>query len=558
MKNKKIKKYNYGTSIRNYMENPYTALQQDKINNSKAAYEAQSNPYLNTLQGLGNLATQYGLNMKNPDGSTGFGSSNVGQLGNTLAGLFANTDFAFAYGGQVPVEIEGGEIGELPNGNIFQAKGNSHEQGGIKTTLPEMTEMFSKRIKIDNVSMANRKKKREKKEITLKELLEKNQSDTILKNTIKRTTEVNQNEENFDKNIQNLVSSTMSKPEQKYAYGNTITDPEPPTDPILYKQWLAEQLNLKGKAYMESGLPSMYSKNYNPVFDSPSLSKNVTPLPTIPIAPVSNIPQNLNRGEAPLPTLSSNVNVGDSFENRLANSINFNTSKKSNFWDKLRNFKMEGLPAGDSIGLLGDVISTFSPYLNTMKNRSQDIPNINPFLLYGERGLQTLDDTKEYVNQVRDEKLKDLELSRNSAIRRGRNSARGVNTMRALDIGNDMNFNNSASDVRNQFAQQMMNILSQQAQMQNNQDQVVMQGEAVRDLSDRQDNDNFYTQKGRDMANIGYGLQNIGGRFNKFKGRTENLGMIEEMKRLGLNNAQIQAFLEMFGELSPKTAINKK
>lgn len=530
-KYRKYKKYANGTTIKNYIENPYTKLQWDKIQSDKAMYEAKSNPYLNTLQGLGNLALQYGLNMKNPDGSTGFGGSGIGQLGNTLTGLFANKDLSFAFGGQIPVEIEGGEVGELPNGNIFEAKGASHEEGGIKTTLPEMTEMFSERIKIDNVSMADRKKKRIKKEITLKKLLEKDKTDVILKNTNNRLLEVNKNEDIFDKNIQSFVNTIMNNNNRSYAYGDTITDPEPPTDPILFKKWLQDKLALSGKSFMESGLPSL------------------TPLSDI--TNNSNTSNNqLMRGSVdPLPTLKSKIDTNPTLQERLNNIDIDNTinKNKSNFWEKLDGIK--GLPYGDSIGLTGDLISTFGPFLNTLKNRSQDIPNINPFLLYGERGLQTLNDTKEYVNQVRDEKLKDLELSRNSAIKRGRNSARGVNTMRALDIANDMNFNNTSSDVRNQFAQQMMNILSQQAQMQNNQDQVVMQGEAIRDLSDRQDNDNFYTQKGRDIANIGYGLQNIGGRFNKFKSREDNLLMINQMKQMGLNNNQIQTFFEILNEI---------
>ena len=65
-----------------------------------------------------------------------------------------------ATGGRVsgiPVEVEGDEVGETPDGQLLDFNGPSHENGGIETTLPEGTEIYSKRIKIGGESMADRK-----------------------------------------------------------------------------------------------------------------------------------------------------------------------------------------------------------------------------------------------------------------------------------------------------------------------------------------------------------------------------------------------------------------
>jgi hypothetical protein len=55
--------------------------------------------------------------------------------------------------------------------------------------------------------------------------------------------------------------------------------------------------------------------------------------------------------------------------------------------------------------------------------------------------------------------------------------------------------------------------------MQNQKDQVVMGGEQARDLADRQDRDNFFSQMARDIATKGFGMQNIGKSLNEIKAR---------------------------------------
>ena len=47
---------------------------------------------------------------------------------------------------------------ETPNGMVSQLKGPSHENGGIDLNIPQNSDIYSKRIKIDGKTIAQRKK----------------------------------------------------------------------------------------------------------------------------------------------------------------------------------------------------------------------------------------------------------------------------------------------------------------------------------------------------------------------------------------------------------------
>ncbi len=162
-------------------------------------------------------------------------------------------------------------------------------------------------------------------------------------------------------------------------------------------------------------------------------------------------------------------------------------------------------------------------------NRAGDTPNINAFKDYGKDGLETLDKTKQYVNQVRDEKLKDLELSRTGSIKRNSNSARSINTIRALNLATDAGVNKTKEETYNSFAEQMMGILGQQAGMENQRDQVVMQGEDVRDDRDRQDRDNYFSQLITGYKNKGQVMSETGRNLNQIKSNEVGLKAVNNM-----------------------------
>lgn len=403
----KIKKYNYGTEI----ENPNQALVRNQLMMDKAKFDGANS--VKGLKMLGNGLVQAGSMVSsfaepNPE-ATGFkkfmqdNPDSINQA-MTLMNMFA-------MGGQipgVPVEVEGQEVAQMPNGQLSEFKGPSHEQGGIPIALPEGTEIYSKRIKIDGVSMANRKKKREKQSMTLESLLEKNKTDILLQNALKRTKQNNEYIENADNQIQDVVKKSLDFQEN----------------------------NNQGVEKFDDG--------------------------------------------------------GKIIDKLLSHS-------------------------GDIIGLAGNLFNMNAGMDNTMANRAGDTPNINAFKDYGKEGLETIDKSKSYIEQMKSQQLKDLDLNRSTSIKNNRNSARGINQMRAFNLATDVGINDKQEDIYNNFSNSMMSILSSEANMKNARDGQVMQGEQIRDDNDRKDRDSFYSQLATNIKDKGKGIQEMSYDLNKMK-----------------------------------------
>jgi hypothetical protein len=441
------------SNIPNQIETPDTALYQNDININKALQNVQNNPFIQGLDLFGNLALQLGSSMMNKS--------------------FKNVNNIYGTGGKVPINVEGNEIVETPNGKISEIKGQSHNEGGVDIEVPKGTEIFSKRIKgPDGKTMAERKKYRELKLSKLQKLYDSNSTDKILKNTLDRTRENFQIQEEQD--LQTMEIARQLSLTKKFATGGVVS-------PLPIYDW-------------------MDSYNYY-------LNQNN---------------QNTTNSEQPQ---TNNTKIFDN-----------------------KNFQVS---LGDIIGTTGQLISTSKPMQNTIANRAGDIPNTNAFKNYGKEGLNKLEESKQYINQIRDSNLQDLELTRASQISRNRNSARGLNTMRSLDLSIDLGVNNTKSNIYNQFMQAMTNIYGQQSQLENQQDEMVMQGEQNRDLADRQDRDNYFTQMAQDIATKGSGLQHIGKNVNEIKTRNVTGSLMNQIyDNFSINSMTGEAKIKATQELN--------
>lgn len=249
------------------------------------------------------------------------------------------------------------------------------------------------------------------------------------------------------------------------------------------------------------GNPNLVNPNAEPGYSDVEIGRQTTEgtIPSMATSPISR-----NTAEGTTPTDNNSI------------------------WNEMSNMDL-GVTSGDMIGMIGQLYSTFKPMQNTLANRAGDTPNINAFKDYGKETLKKLDESKQFQNDQRDSALKDLELNRNATIKRGRNSARSVNTLRALDLAADMGVNQTKAAIYNNFAQAMQGIFGAEAAALSDRDAKVMSGEQARDLTDRQDRDNFYTQMGRDIANKGLGIQNIGKTVNDIKTRNVSEKFINQM-----------------------------
>lgn len=480
--------YQKATNNPNIIENPTSTLADNDIKLAKAVQKTENNPFTQGLDLFGNLAMQTGSSLMNKANSKGQGISKNGfnwgnllQQGIGAVGTLSNSSFAMGgIANKVPINVEGDEIIETPQGQIAELQGPSHAEGGINLDVPQGTEIYSKRLKgPDGKSMADRKKARERQIAKLEKLVKENPTDKVIKNTLDKTR----------KDFQIQEQQDMQKMQMMHQ--------------MFQMQKTVEHFDTGGLA---SGRPVIDWTKAGKIFDNE--------IPTV---------------------VNNNDEISDVMYPSTLNLKDTNNNKYE-FLNKIFEDGV-GLTMGDTIGLGGQLYSTFTPMKNTQANRAGDTPNINTFKDYGKDALHKMDQSKQYINQIRDENLKDLELTRTGQISRNRNSARGINTQRALDLTADANINDTKSKIFGQFAQAMQQIYGQEAGLENDQDVKIMQGEYARDLADRQDRDNYFSQMAQNIATKGIGLQHIGKNVNEIKTRNVTDKVMNQLyNNFGINS----------------------
>lgn len=552
MKKKKILKYGTGGSIDEYLnikrrrigelpnsiETPDEAIAQNELNLSKALAKSE-NGLTNTLDFLGAAGLQIGTSMMS-QGSLGGNPSGLEKA------LFNNKDSIigalnilggssqFAKGGTVNnprVEVEGQEVAELPNGQVGEFQGPSHEDGGIKMNLPEGTDIYSKRIKVEGKTMAERKLARERKIESLMKLIEKNPLDKTLRQTLKKIQENNTFLDEKDMLIQNTLHSYNQG--IKRAYGGTLEDEEEDdeelNDDFSYADYIDDEEdeddfyyddeeeseddyytddedyeddeNEEEEEYKMGGTVEKFALG-GPI---PVFSSKVNPL-------IHNIVNSYILGNDTLTQNIVDTTDRPGVEPTDSGVEKSTTPEKEGFnLNKL----FGNISLGDAIGMAGSLKGAYTGKKNTLANRASDNPNINYFKNYGKEGLETLKGAKGVFQSTRDANLEDINRERTGIIKRNNNSARGINTQRALNLASDSKITDAKNKVYQDYANKLSSMLLKQSDLENQQDLRVMSGEAQRDMNDRRDKDNFYTQLGIDEQSIATGIQKFGKNLNK-------------------------------------------
>lgn len=403
-----------------------------------------------------------------------------------------------AFGGtmkNVPVEIEGKEVGELPGGELFEATGPSHEAGGIPVSLPEGTEMYSKRIKVDGVTMAERKKGRKKRETALEDLLSEDSSDNLLKRTQKRTIKNNALENDQDEKIQSFVKNLVDPPKATHMFGDTVV-PE----------------------YAGTGF------NPNPHAFGAALPENFMALGSE--GSMSNYGADISPMSGFVPTPSGVQS--DPNKSIIGNKI-------SQLGPLLKGGEGNGLPqSGDIVGMLGSLYSPFKQKDLTLQNRAGDTLNKNFYEDFGEAALETNANAQGQLDEIRDNKQQDLRLATNGAIRRGRNSSRGVNGQRATDLTAHLQSGQQNRTIHNEYSAGLLNLLQQKAQLQNTSELQQNRGEQGADIANRQDRDNFFSQLAQNESDIGAAYQNLGKDLNHLSEQDKIKNLLDQFSKYGL------------------------
>lgn len=390
----------------------------------------------------------------------------------------------YGMGGNVGVEVEGGEGVQLPNGQYGEVQGPSHENGGVPVALPEGTNVYSDRLAINGETMQDRKKRREKAMERIDRAMKRNPNDALRKATRDRLSMVNQAEDSRDMAMQNIAGNLYpgmaggdsgSTDGKKMWNGGPVVSPDPPFDP--------------GNLFLPSGDPSNVDVNYY----------------TTPYG-------------GPIPHTAAKSTPA------TANGL--------------------GMTLGDSVGMFGNALGSIAPLLTTLANRKGDTPNKNAFLTYGKDGLNTVEQGFNAISTINSNQQEQARINRNSANANNRNGASSINTLRALDIATGMAGNKELDDISNNYASQDVGLLNQKAGMQNQRDQMVQTGDYQRDLADRQDRDNYFSNMSQSLSTLSTGVMSQGKYLNQAKGRNDFLSLLPDLSPYGIgldydNNGKI-------------------
>jgi len=527
----KRKKCATGTSIKGLVKNPTEALVQNNINLDKATYEAMSSPL---SQALGYAAAL---------------SPIVGQIyTEDILPMIKKYNFGGTVEEQIPVEVEGEEVAKTPNGEVMEFNGPDHEQGGIEISLPEQTKIFSKRIKKFGNSMAQRAKEREQKVKSLEKKLQKNPTDILLLQTLERIKANNKILEEKDLALQEAFNNMLkTETSQEVAYGTGKKGLKKyqggSSGVLLPEDEKVKSIKMYLPEYLQNNQDQFsITKVYNPVTTPVSYAK--TEIPSFE----NNSTEIIGAKTSSPISFEKTIDVDNIGGSNLSEVGAKNLYGGNNSKFKIPTIGSLNIPftTGDVVGLVGQGISTFAPYMNTLKNRSTDRVHENFMQGVGDEALKTYEDAVVSLKQNRDKALQDLELMRNTMAQRARSSARGINTSRALDLFSQQELNKKQNEINMAYANQVMEVMLGKAGMQLQTDQMQRAGAQTADTMNRRDQDIFNKNLGRDKANIGHGLQNIGKSLNEIYGTKDLARQIEIWKKQGKTAEQIQSLIDLY------------
>lgn len=379
----------------------------------------------------------------------------------------------YAQGGNIPIEVEGGEGIQLPDGRMKEVRGPSHESGGVNVAVPDGTKIYSDRLKVDGKTMQERKMRRERNLAKLEKLLKSSPNDKLLKATVARTLETTSNEENQDMQLQQAANQILPEPKKKMGMGGRV------------KYGYGDEIDPNDPLY-KTPAPML---NYDPDFDIGIAGRNTPNTNTTPYNRAMKTPVTPYQGQ---------------------------------------------MGVGDYVGLAGNAFNAIAPIINTLNDAKANKPNINRFKTFGRKALEANQTAQGYVAGVKTDANTDIDTQVNSAYARNRNSASSVNTVRALDIATDMTKNKAKNATNDAFAKQMMALLGQESQLSNVRDKYVMTGEQQRDIEDKADKDNFFSNMGQNLTNFGTNVQGIGRSLNVAKSNKVNTNLVSNLSQYGL------------------------
>ena len=214
--------------------------------------------------------------------------------------------------------------------------------------------------------------------------------------------------------------------------------------------------------------------------------------------------------------------------NQNENSTSTNISGKSGFSFE---HPFKGMTLGDAIGMYANYKAPQELMKNTIDQYRYTPEEINHFKNYGREALKTLRGQAGLIDTQHDLASQNLQLSRNAMNNLNNNSARGINTLRALNMASNAQTDAQQRELDMARASQMLSLGIQIAQQQNAIDQMVMKGDEERANRNLQNQDNYFTNMAKNISTKYQSLAKNAEALNEIKKRNAQEKLIGRLYR---------------------------
>ena len=516
------------------IKSPDETLEEDRLRWARAAAQAKNDKMVQLMQGVADVATLIGA------GASAYQSGKTQGLANAVGEVGSH----YATGGNIPVEVEGNEMFETPQGDVGTFEGPSHEDGGVQTALPAGSKVYSQRVQEQGESMAQRKRTRELRLLKAEKELERRPADPVAKKTLKRIQEINAEEDARDMEVQSLLHEATQRVENGYRTGGVVLG-------NYLSRMPKPKFGLESPYGYQSGdeyLPELPEDRARLHYKLQGMSQDAAMKKAVmdgsPIMPTRHDTRFANRlAIASNPALGGNdQKYMDVVRNQPGKSTKDMSKEdearrkdEKSAWERAKEgVKSFSVGAGDVVKAIGNVHTLNELQRNQAEYEASQTPFKNQYAQYGNDALSTIDAQKAFVQQQLDSQLLRLRLQSNASKERLRNTAGSVNTLRALDIANEEQYQQAVAQAHEQAQKQMQAIHQQEAALLNDRDAKRMAGEDDRDLNQREQEAQNFKNRDRNIRSEGKVIENVGSMINNAQKNHATQGLLNRYSKYGI------------------------
>lgn len=482
------------------VRSPDETLAENRHRWAEARDKAANSTEVKVLQALSDISGLVSA------GAQAYGSGNWGGFARPLS----DTANRYSTGGMVPVEVEGQEMYETPQGQVGTFEGPSHESGGIPVSMPEGTKIYSQRVEEQGQSMAERKRRRDAALRNAELELERRPTDPIAKRTLKRIQDINAEEDARDMEVQSLLHEATQQIAESFGSGGYIHD-----DPQAGKRRiiLPEEEEMRRRhLYTFDGAAEPVSPRPSAVPPRRNLERMAYVKPIIP---------------KPESTIDGKLHLDGIYDQGKQ-------SGSSKFGNLKEGVGTATMGVGDIIKAYAHINAVNEAERNQLGYEASQQPFRNQYQHFGQNAIAEAEAQKPYIQQQLDHQLKQLRLQTNADKTRLRNTAGSVNTLRALDVASEEQHQIGVANAYQQAAQQMQAVRQQLAALQNERDAKVMAGEDDRDLNQREQEAQNYKNRQTIISSRHKALESIGTIANNFQQNKATQDLLNKYSKYGV------------------------